>query len=103
MKEVKTPKKPIISYYLIILAVMLLFNFLIMPSFASRQIKNADYGDFMKMTEEGKIDKVQVEDEQILFTLKDSKTVYKTGRMDDPNLTERLYDAGITSFNKEIV
>ncbi len=82
---------------------MLLFNFLIMPSFASRQIKNADYGDFMKMTEEGKIDKVQVEDEQILFTLKDSKTVYKTGRMDDPNLTERLYDAGITSFNKEIV
>lgn len=103
MKEVKTPKKPIISYYLIILAVMLLFNFLIMPSFAARQIKNADYGDFMKMTEEGKIDKVQVEDEQILFTLKDSKTVYKTGRMDDPNLTERLYDAGITSFNKEIV
>ena len=103
MKEVKTPKKPIISYYLIILAVMPLFNFLIMPSFASRQIKNADYGDFMKMTEEGKIDKVQVEDEQILFTLKDSKTVYKTGRMDDPNLTERLYDAGITSFNKEIV
>ncbi len=82
---------------------MLLFNFLIMPSFAARQIKNADYGDFMKMTEEGKIDKVQVEDEQILFTLKDSKTVYKTGRMDDPNLTERLYDAGITSFNKEIV
>ena len=103
MKEVKTPKKPIISYYLIILAVMLLFNFLIMPSFASRQIKNADYGEFMKMTEEGKIDKVQVEDAQILFTLKDSKTVYKTGRMDDPNLTERLYNAGITSFNKEIV
>ncbi len=103
MKEVKTPKKLIISYYLIILAVMLLFNFLIMPSFASRQIKSADYGNFMKMTEEGKIDKVQVEDEQILFTLKDSKTVYKTGRMDDPNLTERLYNAGITSFNKEIV
>ena len=103
MKEVKTPKKPIISYYLIILAVMLLFNFLIMPSFASRQIKSADYGNFMRMTEEGKIDKVQVEDEQILFTLKDSKTVYKTGRMDDPNLTERLYNAGITSFNKEIV
>ncbi len=103
MKEVKTPKKPIISYYLIILAVMLLFNFLIMPSFASRQIKNADYGEFMKMTEEEKIDKVQVEDAQILFTLKDSKTVYKTGRMDDPNLTERLYNAGITSFNKEIV
>ena len=102
MKEVKAPKKPIISYYLIILAILLLFNFFIMPSIMQRQIKEVDYGTFMEMTLNQEIGKVEIDEHQILFTDKDAKTVYKTGIMDDPGRTERLYEAG-AEFSSVIV
>ncbi|MGN1122563.1 MAG: ATP-dependent metallopeptidase FtsH/Yme1/Tma family protein, partial [Eubacteriales bacterium] len=102
MKEVKAPKKPIISYYLIILAILLLFNFFIMPSIMQRQIKEVDYGTFMEMTLNKEIGRVEIEENQILFTDKEEKNVYKTGLMDDPGRTERLYEAG-AKFSSVIV
>ena len=94
MKEVTPPKKPLISYYVIILAVMLLLNFFVMPSLARRQIKEVSYDVFMKMTLAKEIGKVEIQDNQIYFSDKEEKTVYKTGLMDDPGRTDRLYEAG---------
>ena len=102
MKEVKNPKRPLVYYYLIVLAVMMLFNAFIMPAIVSAQVQEVDYGTFMSMTYDGNIGLVQVEDNQIVFTDKDQKTVYKTGLMNDPDLTQRLYDNG-ASFSSEIV
>ena len=102
MKEVKNPKRPLVYYYLIVLAVMMLFNAFIMPAIVSSQVQEVDYGTFMSMTYDGNIGLVQVEDNQIVFTDKDQKTVYKTGLMNDPDLTQRLYDNG-ASFSSEIV
>ena len=102
MNEVKKPKKPMIFYYCIVLAVLLLFNFLIMPSLQQLRIREIDYGTFLTMIENKEIGEVQVEDNRILFTDKEGKIVYKTGKMDDPALTERLHNAGI-KFSSEIV
>ena len=102
MKEVKTPKKPLAIYYAIVLLVLLILNFVIMPWASERQIKEVDYGTFMSMTEEKNIGRVDIESNQILFTDKENTQVYKTGLMSDPNLTERLYDAG-AQFSSEIV
>ena len=102
MKEVKSPKKPLIYYYCIVLLVLMVFNSFIVPLIARQQIKEVDYGTFMSMTEKGEIGKVEIESNQILFTDKDGQNVYKTGVMDDPNLTERLYDSG-AQFATEIV
>ena len=86
MKEVKSPKKPLIYYYCIVLLVLMVFNSFIVPLIARQQIKEVDYGTFMSMTEKGEIGKVEIESNQILFTDKDGQNVYKTGVMDDPNL-----------------
>ena len=94
MKEVKSPKKPLIYYYGIVLLIIFLFNILIMPMLAQGQVVEVDYGTFMDMIEAKKIGTVQVEDNQILFTDKESAVVYKTGVMEDPTLTERLHDSG---------
>ena len=102
MKEVKNPKRPLVYYYLIVLAVMMLFNAFIMPAIVSAQVQEVDYGTFMSMTYDGNIGLVEIEDNQIVFTDKDQKTVYKTGLMNDPDLTQRLYDNG-ASFSSEIV
>ena len=102
MNEVKKPKKPLIYYYSIVLLVILLFNVILVPMLRELQIKEVDYGTFMTMTENGEIGKVEVEDNRILFSSKDGKTVYKTGVMDDPGLTERLHNSG-AQFTKEIV
>ena len=102
MNEVKKPKKPLIYYYFIVLLILLLFNLLLMPQIAQRQIKEIDYGTFMTMAEEQKIGRVQVQDNQILFTDKEEKTVYKTGLMNDPDLVNRLKASGAT-FSSEIV
>ena len=102
MKEVKTPKKPLAIYYAIVLLVLMLLNFVLMPWMNERQIKEVDYGTFMSMTEEKDIGRVDVESNQILFTDKDETQVYKTGLMNDPDLTQRLYDAG-AQFSSEIV
>lgn len=102
MKEVKTPKKPLAIYYAIVLLVLILLNFVLVPWMNERQIKEVDYGTFMSMTEEKDIGRVDVESNQILFTDKDETQVYKTGLMNDPDLTQRLYDAG-AQFSSEIV
>ena len=102
MKEVKSPKKPLIYYYAIVLLVLMVFNSLILPMIAKRQIKEVDYGTFMTMTEKGEIGKVEIESNQILFTDKDGETIYKTGVMNDPGLTERLHASG-AEFASEIV
>ena len=94
MKEVKSPKKPLLYYYGIVLLIILLFNLLIAPMLAQSRVVEVDYGTFMDMIEEKNIGAVQVEDTQILFTDKDGTIVYKTGPMEDPTLTERLHDAG---------
>ena len=94
MKEVKSPKKPLIYYYVIVLLIIVLFNLLITPLLSRGQVAEVDYGTFMDMIDEGDIGVVQIEDTQILFTNKAEDTVYTTGPMDDPTLTERLHDAG---------
>ncbi len=102
MNEVKKPKKPLIFYYGIVLAALLLFNLLILPWMARRQIKEVDYGTFMTMTENGELGEVELESNQILFTDKDMTQIYKTGPIEDPGLVERLHAAGVT-FSSEIV
>ncbi len=101
MKEVKSPKKPLVYYYAIALLAVLVFNLFVGPMLMRSQVNEVDYGTFMKMTEEKQIGKVEVEDSQILFTDKDEKTIYSTTPMEDPALTERLYDSGAV-FTKEI-
>jgi len=102
MKEVKTPRKPLVIYYAIVLLTLLLLNLVLLPWMEERQIKEVDYGTFMTMTEEKNIGRVDIESNQIIFTDKDETQVYKTGLMNDTGLTERLYDAGAT-FSSEIV
>ena len=101
MKEVKTPKKPLAIYYAIVLLVLMLLNFVLVPWMSERQVKEVDYGTFMSMTEDKDIGRVDVESNQIIFTDKDEKQIYKTGLMNDPDLTQRLYDAG-AKFSSEI-
>ena len=102
MQEVKKPKKPLIYYYVITLAVLLVFNLLAMPYLNSGRVKEVDYGTFMSMTEEQNIGKVEVMDNQIVFTDKAEENIYKTGRMDDPQMVDRLYNSG-AEFASEIV
>ena len=94
MKEVKSPKKPLLFYYGIVLLVILVFNLVVSPLLLRAQVQEVDYGTFMKMIEEKNIGSVEVEDSKILFTDKDGTQIYKTGEMNDPTLTERLYAAG---------
>jgi len=94
MKEVKSPKKPLIFYYMIMLLVILLFNAIVVPYITQASIKEVDYGTFMQDANNKAIDKVKIEDNQILYTDKGSGQVYKTGVMNDPGLTQRLYDSG---------
>ena len=101
MNEVKTPKKPLISYYCVVILLLLLFNMLVMPTISQRQVKEVDYNTFMEMTYNDNIGKVELQDNQILFTDKDNTQLYKTGLMSDPELTQRLYDHG-AQFASEI-
>ena len=102
MNEVKSPKKPMLYYYAMALLVLLLINFLAVPWLSQRQVKEVDYGTFMTMTENQEIGRVEVQNNQILFTNKDDTQVYKTGLMDDPDLIYRLKDSG-AEFSSEIV
>ena len=102
MNEVKKPKKPLIFYYGIVFAVMLLINLIAMPQMESMRIAEVDYGTFITMVEEKNIGAVQVQDNQIMFTDKAGEQIYKTGVMDDPMLVERLKDSG-AQFGKEII
>ena len=103
MNEVKQPRRPLLVFYIVMLVLMLLFNMLVVPAISKQQIKEVDYGTFMTMTEEGKIGKVEVRSNMILFTDKaDPPQIYRTGLMDDPGLTERLHAAG-AEFTSQIV
>ena len=101
MQEVKSPKKPLLYYYGVVLLVLLVFNLIVTPLLLKEEVTEVDYGTFMSMTEDKNIGEVQVEDQQIVFTDKDEKNVYKTNAMDDPQLTERLYESG-AKFSKDV-
>ena len=94
MNEVKKPRKPLMFYYGVAMVIILLFNLFAMPMLESAVVTEVDYGTFMTMTQEKNIGKVEIQYNQIIFTDKADETIYKTGVMNDPNLTERLYNAG---------
>ena len=102
MNEVKNPKRPLVYYSVIALLAILIFNIFATPALFATQVKEVDYGTFMKMTEDGDIGLVEVDSNEIVFTDKAKENYYKTGVMDDPNLTERLYKSG-AEFSSEIV
>lgn len=104
MQEVKKPRKPLIYYYVIVLLILLLFNFLFMPWAAERRIREVGYETFMDMTAEENIGQVEINqsDNEIIFTDKDETAIYKTGMVDDPDLTQRLYDSG-ARFSGQII
>ncbi len=101
MKEVKSPKKPLLFYYGIALLIIVLFNVIVTPLLVKGRVTEVDYGTFMSMIEEKNIGSVEIEDTQIVFTDKDNAKIYKTGVMNDPTLTQRLYDSG-AKFSKDI-
>lgn len=102
MNEVKNPKRPVYYYYAIALIALLLLNMFVTPRLTEGKVEEVDYGTFMQMTEDREIGKVEIESNQIVFTNKDESKVYKTGLMNDPELTQRLYDSGAT-FSSDIV
>ena len=105
MKEYKTPKKPIMYYYFIGLLILMLLNYFVFPQFMKHQVKQVDYGTFLTMVDEGKVNEVEVSTEEIIFTGEDSEgrtQYYKTGIMNDPDLTNRLYEKKV-KFSQEIV
>ena len=104
MQEVKKPRKPLIYYYVIVFIVLLVFNFLLMPWAAERQVREVSYDTFMQMTEEKDIGRVDInqEDNEIVFTNKEEDQIYKTGMVSDPDLTQRLYDSGAV-FSGQII
>ena len=104
MQEMKKPRKPLIYYYVIVLAVLLLFNFLIMPWAAERRVQEVGYETFMEMTEKRDIGKVEIDqsDNEIIFTNKEGDQIYKTGMVEDTDLTQRLYESG-AKFSGQIL
>ncbi|MBD9251667.1 ATP-dependent metallopeptidase FtsH/Yme1/Tma family protein [bacterium] len=104
MNEVKSPKKPLLYYYVVALLVVMLFNFIAMPWMAEHQIKEVDYNTFVTMTEQGEVGKVEIQqqDNRILFTSADEKAVYKTAMVPDDGLVQRLLDAGVSTTGTEI-
>lgn len=102
MQEVKSPKRPMIFYYIITLVAILCINFLLLPALEQRQVKEVDYGTFMTMIDEKQIDSVNIESNQIIFTDKSGDTVYKTGIIEDPDLVTRLHESG-AKFSSEII
>lgn len=103
MNEVKKPKKPMIYYYIIVVLALLLFNVFVTPWIMERQVEEVDYGTFISMTEKKQISRVDIQDQDntILFTDKD-ENVYKTAKVEDPDLTDRLYGAGVSFYGEEI-
>ena len=104
MNEVKSPKKPLIFYYAVVLLAVVLFNTLAMPWLAEHAIRDVDYNTFVEMTEKGEVGRVEIQeqDNRILFTDRDEKTVYKTAMVPDDNLVQRLLDAGVSTTGEEI-
>lgn len=102
MKEVKSPKKPLIYYALLAVLILLVLNALIVPIFDKQQVKEVDYGKFLTMVEDGQVNEVEIKETQISFTAKgDEKTTYETGRVEDSELVDRLYNADV-KFTQDI-
>ena len=101
MKEVKSPKKPLYYYYGIAVLAIILFNLIVTPLLMRAGVEEVDYGTFMRMTKENNIGSVEIDDSEIVFTDKSNEKIYKTGKMDDPELTQRLYDSG-AKFTRDI-
>ena len=102
MKEVKSPKKPLIYYYGIALLAILVFNLIVSPLLLKSQVSEVDYGTFMQMIEDKEIGQVEFQTNQIVFTDKENTAIFKTGLIEDPTLTQRLYESG-AKFSAEIV
>ena len=104
MNEVKTPKKPLIYYYVIVLLVLMLFNFLAMPWMAQRQIREVDYNTFVEMVKSGEVGRAEIQEQEnrILFTDPDETVIYKTAMVGDPDLIQRLLDADVPFYGEEI-
>ena len=104
MNEVKSPKKPLLYYYFVAMLLVMLFNFIAMPWISEHQIKDVDYNTFVTMTEQGKVGRVEIQEQsnRILFTSSDEKTVYKTAMVPDDGLVQRLLDAGVSTTGEEI-
>ena len=104
MNEVRPPKKPLLYYYGIVLIVVMLFNFLAMPWLSEHQIKDVDYNTFVTMTENGEVGRAQIQeqDNRILFTDREEKTIFKTAMVPDDDLLPRLLAAGVSTTGEEI-
>ena len=104
MNEVKNPKKPLIFYYFIVLVLVMLLNLLAMPWLSEHRIQDVDYNTFVTMTQEGQVGRVELQEQnnRILFTDKEEKTVYKTAMVSDAQLVQRLLDAGVSTTGEEI-
>ena len=104
MNEVKNPKKPLIFYYIVVLVALMLFNMLAMPWLAEHSIQEVDYNTFVSMVQDGKVDRaeIQEQDNRILFTGKDQRTIYKTAMVPDSDLLQRLLEAGVSTSGEEI-
>ena len=104
MNEVHSPKKPLIFYYMVAMLLVMLFNFIAMPWLSQYQVKEVDYNTFVTMTQQGEIGKVEIQeqDNRILFTSKDEKSIYKTAMVPDDGLVQRLLDAGVSTTGEEI-
>ena len=104
MNEVRSPKKPLIFYYIVAMLVVMLFNFIAMPWLSQYQVKDVDYNTFVTMTQQGEVGRVEIQeqDNRIVFTSKDEKSIYKTAMVPDDNLVQRLLDAGVSTTGEEI-
>lgn len=105
MNEVKSPKKTLLYYYLVAIMIVVLFNFIAMPWISEHQIRDVDYNTFVTMTEQGEVGKVEIQqqDNRILFTSADGKTVYKTAMVPDDDLVQHLLDAGVSTTGEEFM
>ena len=104
MKQVQKPKKPMIFYYVIALAVILLLNLLLFPRLLEPKVTEVDYGKFLQMVDNNEVSEVQIQSSEIIFSDKASPAnYYKTGVMNDYKLVDRLYEAGITEFGTPII
>ena len=104
MNEVRSPKKPLIFYYIVAMLLVMLFNFIAMPWLSQYQVKDVDYNTFVTMTQQGEVGRVEIQeqDNRIVFTSKDEKSIYKTAMVPDDNLVQRLLDAGVSTTGEEI-
>ena len=104
MNEVKSPKKPLIFYYVIAIIIVILFNALLMPWFSQRQVQAVDYNEFLDMVESGQVSRAEIQQQEnrILFTDQEERTVYRTAMVDDPDLVQRLDENGVSFAGEEI-